>query len=254
MALFSGSKLKVKRADQHILELQAVIGSFLKTDFYRLFIEVDPNDGSNLVRFEATKDMPWEVPLIIGDIVHNLRSALDLMTCEIVTMAGKEVDWTINFLIRDDRDKLVAAINDRKIKAAPKPIIDLIIDTIKPYKGGNDELCAINDIDIMDKHKLIIPVTSVTSLIGVSIEDNRHNTFTDMTFAVGPGGKLNAIKTNSVMKITNQGTPAFAVVFGKGQPLEGKAVFPTLHQLSQLVSGILQIIEEAYLTLSSGSL
>lgn len=248
--LFTGSKLKVKRANQHIIELQTVIGSFLKTDFYRLFIEVDSNDGSNLIRFEATKEMPCEVPLVIGDVIHNLRSALDLMTCEIVTMAGKEVDRSIEFLIRDDREKLVAAIADRKIKAVPKSIIDLIVDTIKPYKGGNNALCALNDLDIMDKHKLLIPVTSITALVGVSMEDNRCNSFHDMTFAVGPGGKLNAIKTDSVMKVTNQGTPAFAVVFAKGQPLEGQPVFPTLHQLSQLVSGIVQTIEKEYLTLS----
>ena len=252
--LFNGAKLKVKRADQHISELQQFISEFLKTDFCRIFIEVDPNDGNQILKFQSIRDMPHELPLVIGDVIHNLRSALDLMTCEIVTMAGESVDRNIEFLVRDDRDKLITAINDRKIKAAPKSIIDLIVDTIKPYKGGNDALCALHDLDILDKHKLLIPVASVNALMGAVVEDDSHNVFNFGRIMVGPSGKLNLVKTASKMKITKPGQPAFALLFDKGYPFEGQPVIPTLHQLSQLVSGILQTIEKAYLTLGKDAI
>ncbi len=245
-SMFIGSKLKVKRANQHIDELQRILLTFLKTDFYRLYIEKDPKDGQNVLKFEAIKEMPCEVSLIVGDAIHNLRAALDLMACEIVTMAGEIPNEGTGFLFRDTRDKLIKAINGRKIKIAPRAIIDLIVDTIKPYKGGNDSLCALHALDIVDKHKLLIPVASVTRLIGVSAEDDRHNRFEFRCITVGEGGKLNMVSTSSNLNITNQGQPSFDVLFDKGQVFEGKSVIPTLHQLSQLVSGIVQTIEKAY--------
>lgn len=250
--LFIGSKLKVKRANQHIDELQRILLAFLKTDFYRLHIERDPKDGMNVLKFETTQEMPCEVPLIIGDSIHNLHAALDLMACEIVSLAGDTPDRETGFYFRDSRDELIKTIDDRKIKAAPSAIIDLIVDTIKPYKGGNDPLCALHDLDIMDKHRLLIPVASVTALVGVSAEDDWGNSFQSISFAVGQGGKINAIATNSNLKITKQGQPSFNVIFDKGQIFEGKAVIPTLHKLSQLVSGIVQTVEKTYLAIGKG--
>jgi hypothetical protein len=247
--LFIGSKLKVKRADQHIDELKSIILAFLKTDFYRLHIEKDPKNGNNVLKFETTKEMPCEVPLIIGDAIHNLRAALDLMACEIVVMAGDTPDRWTKFPFRDTREELVGAIKGGKIKAAPQTIIDLIVDTIKPYKGGNDPLCDLDDLDIVDKHKLLIPTTSVVGLTGVSAEDEGHNSFEFQYIAVGQGKKQNIVSTPYNLNITKQGQPAFDVRFDKGQIFEGQPVIPTLHKLSQLVSGIVQTIEKAYFAL-----
>jgi hypothetical protein len=250
--LFTGSKLKIKRANQHIDELQHILFAFLKADFYRLHIERDPKDGMNVLKFETTKDMPYEVPLVIGDSIHNLHAALDLMACEIVSLAGNTPDRQTQFPFRDTRDELVKAINGGKIKAADPAIINLIVDTIQPYKGGNDPLCALHDLDIMDKHRLLIPVASVTALVGASAEDDRGNSFQSINFVVGQGGKINAVKTDSNLKITKQGQPSFNVIFDKGQVFEGKAVIETLHKLSQLVSGIVEAVEKTYLTNTKG--
>jgi len=250
--LFIGSKLKVKRANQHIDELQRVLLAFLKTDFYRLHIERDPDGRNNILKFETTKEMPCEVPLIIGDTIHNLRSALDLMAYEIVSLAGDTPDRQTQFHFRDTRDELIKTINSGKIKAAPRAIIDIIIDTIKPYEGGNDPLCALHNLDIMDKHKLLIPVASVTALVGASAEDERGNRFEFVNLVVGQGGKLNMVSTDSNLNITNQGQPSFDVIFSKGQIFDGQPVIPTLHNLSQLVSGVVQTIEKAYLAIGKG--
>jgi hypothetical protein len=248
--LFIGSKLKVKRANQHIHELQRVLTAFLGTDFYRLSVEKDPISGQHILKFQVTEEMPCEVPLIIGDAVHNLRAALDLMTCEIVTSVGAIPDKSTQFIVSDSRDKLVKAINSSKIKTAPQTIIDLIIDRIKPYRGGNDTLYALHSLDIMDKHRLLIPVISVSALVNVKAEDDRHNVFQFARVAVGQGGKLNIVRNSDNIDITNQGQPALAVILGKGTGFAGKPVIPTLHQLSQLVSGILQAVEQASLPLS----
>ncbi len=246
-SLFSDSKLKIKRANQHIKELDEVLIAFGKTNFHNLDIESDPQGGGYVLKFESTQPIPDQAPLIIGDTVHNLRSSLDLMACEIVRRAGHTPDKYTKFPFRNDRQELVNTINGGKIKAAGRTIIDLIVDIIKPYKGGNNALCALHDLDVMDKHKLLIPIVSVTALIGVDVADEAGNTLRNTTLTVAQGGKLNAVMFNTPAKITNYGQPTFGIFFDKGQAFEGQPVIPTLHELSQLVLGVVYTIEEAYL-------
>ena len=129
---FCCSKLKVERANKHIGELQAVLNSFLKTNFYRLGIDKSPNDGTNVLRFELIGTLPSDVPLIIGDATHNLHTALDLMTWEIESRVGKP-DRSTKFPFYQTRRELVGAIENGDLKTAPE-ISRIIIDDIKPYR------------------------------------------------------------------------------------------------------------------------
>jgi len=251
--LFNGSKLKIKRSNRHIDELQGILSAFLKTDFCRLHTEKDLKDGTYVLKFETTKEMPTDVPLIIGDAIHNLHSALDLMACEIVTLAKETPDRKTYFPFSKTRDELIRTIDGGKIKAAGSVIIDLIVDTIKPYKGGDDALYNLHDLDILDKHRLLIPVTSIAALIGASTIDEWGNSIQNLNLTVGQGGKIQIMASGSNIKIIKQGRPDFTIIFDKGQIFEGKAVIETLHMLSQLVFGVVQTIEKTYLSRGKGS-
>lgn len=252
--LFGGSKLKVKRANQHIDELQSILTAFLKTDFYNINVEKNVEDGQYELKFKVTQEFPREIPLVIGDVVHNLRSSLDLMTSEIVIKAGSTPDSYTKFPFYETRQELVGAINGGKIETAPKTIIDLIVDTIKPYKGGNDPLYALHNLDIVDKHVLLIPTVSVIALLNASAEDEGHNVFQFAQITVRESGKLNLVSSSHKINITDYGQPAFGVFFDKGQVFEGQPVIPTLHQLSQLVFGIIDAIEKAYLAIENNTI
>jgi len=246
--MFEGPKLKIKRADHHIAQLQELLSAFCKTDFYSLRVEFDPKDGMNVLEFHQAKDIPCDVPLIIGDAAHNLRAALDLLVCDIVRAGGAEPTQYTKFALRRTKDELIAALDGGILKAARAGIIELIVDTIQPYVGGkNASLFGLHDLDIQDKHLLITPVFSVTRLTGVDLVDENQNVFTNTTLVVGGNGKLRSIATSSPLKITKNGQPSFNVLFDKGNPFERQPVIPTLHQLSQLVSGVVQTIEQAYL-------
>ena len=244
---FFGPKLKIKRAEQHIDELNRILSTFVKTDFCRLHIEKQQNTGRSLIKFEMTKSFPCEIPLVIGDAVHNLRSALDLMACEIVSMAGGTPSRYTNFPFRDTRQELEATINGGEIKIAGSDIIAVLLDVIKPYnKGGDSTLCALHSLDIIDKHRLLIPTVSVAALTHVNAKIGPM-TFTDCTLVVGQGGVLNLASMPGDVEIEGHGQPAYAILFDKGQVFEDQAVVPTLLQLSQLVSGVVHTIEKAYL-------
>lgn len=249
--LFQGPKLKVERAYKHISDLQSVLIEFLKTDFYRLHVEKNV-DGSNVLKFEMTGSIPQKMPLIIGDAIHNLRSALDLMTCEIIMECGGTPSRDTNFYIREKRSELVGLVENGEIKIAGCDIVTLITDYIAPYKGGNDALFGLHTLDIQDKHQLLIPLIKVASLHGVSAEDANGNGVYGMTLSVGEGGKIQPIQTASELHITDYGKPAFNIFFDKGHSLEGKSVLPTLLYLAQVVLDVIQALEKAFLARGQG--
>ena len=250
--MFKDAKLKIKRANQHIQELQGKLAAFLETDFCRLHIEHNPNAGQLVLTFEMTKSVPEDIPTIIGDAIHNLRATLDLVACEIVTTANGTTDY-IKFPVRDTRYELIAAMKGGEIQVAGADIIALIQDVIQPYKGGKGEsVWVLHGLDITDKHLRLIPTVSVAALTHVT---GRLGTaaFTNATFSVGPSGRLQITGMPGPVAFENYGQPAFAVLFGKGQVFEGRPIVPTLHQLAQLIARIVEAIEKAYFARAQGA-
>jgi hypothetical protein len=239
-ALFIGSKLKIKRADQHIQELASALNAFLQTDFYQLIMEPNLGNGTT-IRVEC-RPIPEDIPLIIGDAIHNLRSALDLMHCEIITRAGGTPTTNDAFRVVKTRDALIGALNEGEIKRAGATIIDLIVDTIRPYReaGGNDAICALHDLDIVDKHRLILPIFGVGGSFSAEVKAGGYNVeFSEVWSATITGvGREH-------LRIASHTKPTFSILFGEG-PFHRQSVAPMLHQLSKLVSGIVEAIEKAH--------
>jgi len=69
-------QIKLQRAKRHYAELETALSSFFATRPYK--INTRRNDEGKLVYFLGeVRDVPVEVSLIIGDVIQNLRSALD---------------------------------------------------------------------------------------------------------------------------------------------------------------------------------
>jgi len=236
---FAGSILKIKRAYRHMQELDECVKTFLKSDFCLIQVDEDPVTGHHVLRFSVTKTIPDDIPLAIGDTIHNLRSALDILICSILTFAGGNIASS-NFPMHETRENLADALEKGEIKRVRPDLVGFILDTIKPYKSGNFGIWALNKLDILDKHRLVIPVFAVTRLSGISARDDNNNTYTNLTVTVGPAGNINLIRTGARMHITNYGQPAIAIMFDKGHPFEGEPVIPTLHKLAKLTTELIE--------------
>jgi hypothetical protein len=247
---FNDSRLKIKRANQHIRELNDVLNTYMRSDFYSLAVELDAETGEEFLCFRTIKQMPESVPLIIGDAVHNLRTALDYLPCQIVRQAGGRTGY-VKFPFRDTREELVAAVNGGEIKRAGTSVIATIIDEIKPYRqGGNGALCALHDLDITDKHFLLVPTMGIAALNYVDLEfGSVRMPFTIMMVEEGLKIRWAQIPGYPI-KVNYKGEPSFKINFREGQPFQFEPVIPTLHQLSQLVSGCVDAIAEAYASLA----
>ena len=183
--------------------------------------------------------------MIIGDAIHNLRSALDLAICELV---AKDTRWC-KFPFHPTAEKLISAVTKGAIKVSGPAVVDAIINIIKPYKGGNDLLYALHDADIDDKHRLLIPaVSSVT----VPFKTIRYGHFCidgdESAWTVNRDNtEAKPMDLPDDFQIEYNGEPTFDVTFGEACALGHKPVIPTLHQLSQAVAGVIDELEKAHL-------
>src|SRR5688572_22329509 len=188
--IFGGPRLKIKRADKHIEEAKEIVNQYIGGGSCNVVFKKDPNRSGFVIEASHTKELPCDLPLVIGDAIHNLRASLDILLFSLLLPAGTKSKH-VKFPFRNTRDELIAAINGGDIKAIGKDIIDVIVDSIRPYRdGGEASLCALHEIDIDDKHLLIIPVAGISS-VTLDVTD-RGGTMRGNTISFG-GNKMNVI-------------------------------------------------------------
>ena len=141
---FVPSRLKIERANKHIADFGASVVAFLQANTYTVRVEKDPESGDSLLQYGWANPAPIEkFSLVVGDAVHNLRSALDLAWNEVVSISNFS-----KFPIFETEEKLVTALRGRKMHEASPELWRLIVDVIKPYERGNNSIWAIHRLDI----------------------------------------------------------------------------------------------------------
>jgi hypothetical protein len=121
-------------------------------------------DSSNfdLGYIKKVPTLPFHVVSTAGDIVHNLRAALDHLAYHLVAVGMEcapvipltDIEMRqIEFPIAETPEKYEAE-KTRKVKRMLPEAID-VIDGLKPYKGGNDSLWRIHELDNIDKHRTL---------------------------------------------------------------------------------------------------
>src|SRR6202162_3782872 len=84
-SISSGAMLKLERAKHHINELNGHIDSYLADNPFEFFVRDDPKTNKRTYFIKTKKAIPQVFSLLIGDAVHNLRTALDIL---MFSMAG----------------------------------------------------------------------------------------------------------------------------------------------------------------------
>ena len=153
-----GVRSKVERAKQHISQLQLRLRTFAKTEPYRISTKRDPETRELLYYVESISEVPVTVLLILGDVLNNLRSALDHVAYQLVMVGtGTAPGKHVYFPIAEDATSYQAAISG-KVKGARQGAIK-VIEAIEAYKGGKGhQLWVLNKLNNIDKHRLLLAV------------------------------------------------------------------------------------------------
>ncbi len=167
IAPFEASKLKLDRAAKHLAEVENAVATYLAEKPVAIVVEPFPGGAAEAFGTRAwlariRKPVPLALSAIVGDLVHNLRAALDLLACDLVLLAGKSAKG-VYFPFCENAADLPRIIKERNLHRAGPDIVQAV-RSLKPYKGGNIALRAVHDIDIADKHQTLLPVIGATTV------------------------------------------------------------------------------------------
>lgn len=239
---FNNARLKLRRGRRHISEFEAEIASFLAREPYQIILSESRISPPRIEYHWTThthEAPPEELAMILGDAVHNLRVALDVLANDTVALGGN-IPKGVYFPFAKDAADLEKQIKEKMKGATPEA--KEFVRTLKPYKGGNEPLRALHDLDIQDKHISPLQVshsqTSAPGRVGndgVEWQYEPIQTLPDW-YTPPPGDK--------VLGLVRWDHEA---VFEKGLPYAGKPVIGTLNDLAQLVDGVIQTFEAHFL-------
>ena len=174
-----GPKLKVERADEHIIEISALIDAFLAPDPYVILTEHDTVAGETRLRLCATQQPPTNLSVRCGEVLYLLRSALDHAVTAVATQRGATMIERTGFPIEETRQKFESTLDKRKIKQR-LPVLAEILSLLQPYKGGNDYLWWLHWLNGAEKHQALVTVAAAN--VGVKIAAEFKHTGQDLTF------------------------------------------------------------------------
>jgi hypothetical protein len=208
--------------------------------------------GCEVYRYRQSENIPIQWGAMVGDCVHNLRSAFDLLAHDLVRKGGGVPDDNTAFPVskkETNETKFRKEHVTKKLKGASETAKQLVIN-LKPWKGGNAALWKLHLIDIADKHLLLIPVAAAHRDFGVrhDIHDTRREVYPpfnsgwlmglapDRKFPLGDGDELTRYRrmTTPDFEDKTEFHFGFEVAFGEGQIFDGAPVIPTLTQLADL--------------------
>src|SRR5947209_6798738 len=103
---FSGPKSKIQWARRHISDLQDFLKSFFTPEDYHFIEEINPATGQYALKFEVLKELSPDTALFVGDVLHNLRSAVDLSYSLAVAQSGGQLTDFSKFPVAETREDL----------------------------------------------------------------------------------------------------------------------------------------------------
>jgi hypothetical protein len=151
---------KIKRAETQIHNLKNSIKEFFDRKPYRITSDTDLQVGELVWKFEFTECIPIEFSISIGEILHNLRSPLDQICCELALMNGR-TETKVYFPFGGDKKGFETSLREQK--KLPSDARDFI-KKIEPYSGGAGHVWwALNQLNRRDKHRVgLVPMNTNT--------------------------------------------------------------------------------------------
>src|SRR3954469_8649692 len=164
----AGPRAKIGRAQDQLMQLHAAMDSWelAESKDHSVAVEFHYERQSLDIRTNKPKPIDPSWPLIIGDVVHNLRSALDHLACQLAILNGNPLTCC---------EKTVFPVSEtesffRDIKHKIEPFVSAeafeVIKECQPYYAAqlqgqvatNHTLWILHKLDIIDKHRVLIVV------------------------------------------------------------------------------------------------
>lgn len=183
--------------------------------------------------------------LLLGDVLHNLRSALDHLA-HACAVANGEAGKHSQFPILLKETGLEAKLTKDLTTAGPMAIE--IVRSFAPTPSGNPILAALHELNIMDKHRLILPVACT---MNVSVKVGGFERMPVVTArgvaSPEPGGScFIPAPPGYEMGIAHDFSFTGDIVFPAGSILAGQPCIECLLEMSAVVIDVISAFETGF--------
>jgi hypothetical protein len=232
---FVGPRLKLARALELVTELKEVCSGFMSRSPIEMEFDAQFWLEPGLV-FKLLEPMPQTIPCIVGDILHNFRSALDAAACDAARAVGLQDTREVYYPFCASAAHLELMIAKRKLSNINGSHLQIIMDS-KPFLDGNTVLRRLHDLDIIDKHNgvlYIVYMLNINGIGGIGLTADR---------SIGPLGFLGW----SAAEKPDAGLLELVPLFDfKEDPVLGTRVLndPVFEVLEEIASTVKQIVED----------
>lgn len=253
---FDGARAKVGRAMRHFAELVSAQDAYNAEQ--PLAITLEPQENGDTKILATIHALPaLEHRAIVGDILNNFRSALDIATVQACIFRGQtnkkllgktyfafggdEADWWRNVEAKHSR---MAGADDAIRKT---------VASFRPWaKDGNALLYGLKELGSDDKHVDLVPIgANPTELVIDGLKMTR-----DDGLASGIRGRMPRWGNHAPVELLTVLAPAKAEIegpvvlkasfgFGEVDGIGGQPVIPTLNQMGVMCQEIVKALELA---------
>ena len=199
------------------------------------------------------KALPQTLNAHAGAIVNSIRSSLDLLSAALARRNGKTPSSDTHFPIwtnpNDFADPMWGVHGTERKKWLTENE-RRIIELLKPYPGGDDDLVALHRLDVVRRHERLIAVTVLPGSIRIAGEAAAAGVrraphwpafHKGAVLALSPrDASEHSIYLSLVITFNEHAAVGHSPVFS-GRPL----VFPYLFRLGRLADGIVRRFDYA---------
>ena len=240
-----GIKIRLARANEHLANIENISRTFSHS--HEIVREMEPDGVHEAVKL-LVAPMPETLPVIVSELVFHLRSALDNLACCLAVANGKSAA-RVSFPIAADRTEFEDPKMQSRIRKLPSAAQKLV-RRLKPYKGGDNLLWAMNKLRNNDIHARLVCLilhgphwkastitTSIPPFGNSMIEIQYPHTFED---------QLVLARCTAGASVEYDTKPDIDIAFSDIEFLEGERVVAKLRQMVDRTERIVQIFERHF--------
>jgi hypothetical protein len=165
--MLDGIRVKLDRADEHLLAFNEEVPRYLGSEPYELRATLDVERRRYSVRLHVGQQPPRRWAAIAGDFIQNTLAALDHLVWALVVHNGREPKRQNQFPILDEEPATKKALQawDRSLAGVSDQARECIA-LAQPYRRPDDPkhhmLYGLREMSNTDKHRtLLVSATAI---------------------------------------------------------------------------------------------